>query len=99
MSLLWCGPSGPKLVYMNSDSVPSFEIRMRLPEVYWMSEDEFAEFLVEVNTAFDNHFMNFLDLLKTKWYPIIILLNSIRRVFLPVLSGYVEFEEALPDPS
>ena len=32
----WCGPSGPKLVYRNSESVPKFEVRMRLSGVYRM---------------------------------------------------------------
>ena len=30
----WCGPSGPKLVYRNSESVPKFEVRMWLPGLY-----------------------------------------------------------------
>ena len=53
---------------------------------YRMSEDEVVEFLVEGNTTSDNHFMNFLDLLKAIWYPIFILLSTIRLVVLRVLS-------------
>ena len=36
------------------------EVRMRLPGVYQMSEDEVVEFLVEGNMVSDNHFMYFL---------------------------------------
>ena len=49
---------------------------MRLQGINRMSENEVVEFLVEGNTISDNHFMNFQDLLKAIWYPIIILLNS-----------------------
>ena len=35
----WCGPSGAKLVYRNSESVQKFEFRMRFAGVYQMSED------------------------------------------------------------
>ena len=35
----WCGPSDPILAYRNSESVPKFEIMLRLSDLYWMSED------------------------------------------------------------
>ena len=34
----WFCPSYPKLVYRNSESVPKFEVSMRLPGLYRMSE-------------------------------------------------------------
>ena len=80
--------------YRNSESDGRFDIRMMLPGVYRASEDEVVEFVVESNMTSDNHFINFFNLLKAVWYPIIILLSSIRRVFLPVLSGDNEFEAA-----
>ena len=58
---------------------------MRLPGVYRMSDDEIVKFLVESNTKSDNHFMKFIYLFKTIWYPIILNLSSIRRVFFPIL--------------
>ena len=48
------------MVYRNSESNSRFEVRMRLPGVYQMSEDEVVEFLVEGNMVSDNHFMYFL---------------------------------------
>ena len=65
-----------KLVYRNSESVSILEVGMRLQSVYRMSDIEVVEFLVGGNTTSNNHFMNFLDLLKAIWYPIIILLIS-----------------------
>ena len=41
---------------------------MKLPDVYRMSENEVVEFLIVGNTTSDNHYMNFLDLLKAIWY-------------------------------
>ena len=70
---------------------------MRLQTFYLMSEDEVVRFLVEGNTTTDNHFMNFLDLLKTVWYPIIILLRSIVESSILSFLGDVEFEVAVPD--
>ena len=34
----WCGPSDLKLVYMNSESFPKFEFRIRLSGVYRLSK-------------------------------------------------------------
>ena len=65
---------------------------MNLSLVYRMSEYEFVEILVEGNTTSDNHFMNFLDLLKAIWYSIIIHLSSIRRVFYLSFLRIIEFE-------
>ena len=36
----WCGPSELKLVYRISEFVLKFEVRMRLPSLYRMSENE-----------------------------------------------------------
>ena len=38
---LSCGPIIPKLHYRNSESVPKFEVRVRLPVHYRMSEIKF----------------------------------------------------------
>ena len=63
-----------KIVLRILNTSASFEVRMRLPSVYRMSEDEFVEFLVEGNTTSDNNFMKIINLLKAIKYPIIILL-------------------------
>ena len=34
----WCGQSGPKLVYRNSETVSEFEVRMRKLSIYLKSE-------------------------------------------------------------
>ena len=81
---LRCDPSDSKLVYRNFDL--EGRLRFRCLRFYQMSEDEVVEFLVEGNTTSDNHFMKFLDLLKAIWYPIFIILSTIRRVLIPVLS-------------
>ena len=65
---------------------PEFQVRMSLSKGFAMSEIEVVVFLVEGNTTSDNHFMKFLDLLKAIWYPIFIILSTIRRVLIPVLS-------------
>ena len=44
-------------------------------------------FFIDVNATYDYQFINFLDLLKIIWYPIIIFLISILRIFNSVLSG------------
>ena len=50
---------------------------MRLPGIYWMSEDEVVEILIEGIMTSDDHFMSFLDILNEILFPIIIFLCSL----------------------